>query len=257
MGRPLVSIVTPVLNRVETIGACLHRLRTDAISRSSRSSWTGDPPMERWSSLEGYRPSHPFRGSANLTTECTRRSTRNLDGSRRRARVSQQRRLLPSLVGGRGRSRTVPGRTSCTGFGVLRPRADGQAAGFNIFFYPDFDLRHYSFVGTMGQPTVFWRRSLTEAIGLFDTRYRLIGDCEYWLRAALAGATLHHVPEIMAVQVEHGSTLRATQAAQTWAMSSGCCGGMTNVVDPPRHLRWYGSREASLGELAISSSSTR
>jgi hypothetical protein len=89
----------------------------------------------------------------------------------------------------------------------------------------------------MGQPTVFWRRSLTEAIGPFDTRYRLIGDCEYWLRAAVAGATLQHVPEIMAVEVEHGLTLRATQPARLGDEFKVLRAEMKNVIDPPAHLR--------------------
>ena len=98
--------------------------------------------------------------------------------------------------------------------GILVAEANGEPGAFSIQFYPDFDLRYYSFVGVLGQPTVFWRRSLTEKVGPFDIRYRLIGDCEYWLRAALGGARLRHIPELMAVQVEHGSTLRATQATR-------------------------------------------
>jgi hypothetical protein len=116
-------------------------------------------------------------------------------------------------------------------------RMSGSLA-FHIQFYRDFDLRHYSFVGTMGQPTVFWWRSLTEKIGLFDTRYRLLGDCEYWLRAALSGARLKHIPEVMAVQVEHGATLRATQPSRLREEFDTLRRAMTLVVDPPPSQRW-------------------
>ena len=52
--------------------------------------------------------------------------------------------------------------------GIMSADANGRPDMFSIQFYPDFDLRYYTFVGVLGQPTVFWRRSLTEKIGLFD-----------------------------------------------------------------------------------------
>jgi len=81
-------------------------------------------------------------------------------------------------------------------------------------FYPRFDLRYYTHIAVIGQPAVFWRRSLTDRIGTFDTTYRLIGDCEYWLRAAVANARIVHLDELLAVQVEHATTLRAANPDQ-------------------------------------------
>jgi hypothetical protein len=83
---------------------------------------------------------------------------------------------------------------------------------FFLKFYPRFSFRHYTYSGAIGQPTVFWRRSLTERIGDFDTTYKLLGDCEYWLRAAAADAKLSHVSEVLAVQIDHPATLRSTQS---------------------------------------------
>ena len=54
-------------------------------------------------------------------------------------------------------------------FGILRGERNSKLRRFNIQFKPDFNLRHYSFVATIGHPAVFWSRSLTERIGLFDT----------------------------------------------------------------------------------------
>ena len=96
--------------------------------------------------------------------------------------------------------------------GILAAEANGAPAAFSIQFYPDFDLRYYSFVATFGTANGLLASEPDGEDRLFDIRYRLIGDCEYWLRAALGGAKLRHIPELMAVQVEHGSTLRATQA---------------------------------------------
>jgi hypothetical protein len=53
--------------------------------------------------------------------------------------------------------------------GILRGERNRKLRRFNIQFKPDFNLRHYAFVATIGHPTVFWSRSLTERIGLFDT----------------------------------------------------------------------------------------
>lgn len=86
----------------------------------------------------------------------------------------------------------------------------GDSPAFVPHFYPEFDLNYYTHLATLGQPTVFWTRRLTQAVGEFDESYRLLGDCEYWLRAATRGFIPVHVAEILAVQVEHGSTLRAT-----------------------------------------------
>jgi hypothetical protein len=54
-------------------------------------------------------------------------------------------------------------------FGILRGERNSKLRRFNIQFKPDFNLRHYSFVATTGNPAVFWSRSLTERIGPFDT----------------------------------------------------------------------------------------
>jgi hypothetical protein len=122
--------------------------------------------------------------------------------------------------------------------GILVANANGEPGPFSIQFYPDFDLRYYTFVGVLGQPTVFWRRSLMEKVGPFDIRYRLLGDCEFWLRAALGGARLRHTPELMAVQVEHGSTLRATQATRMNEEFDMLRRTMMPYVDPPSSPRW-------------------
>ena len=79
---------------------------------------------------------------------------------------------------------------------------------FRLQYYPGFSPKYYTYVGALGQPTVFWKRAVTNRIGTFDPSYRLIGDCEYWLRAARAGHRLRHVREVQALQTDHGDTLR-------------------------------------------------
>lgn len=48
------------------------------------------------------------------------------------------------------------------------------------------------------QPEVFYRRSLWERVGGFDTRYHLAFDFDFWVRCFLAGARVHHLAQPLA-----------------------------------------------------------
>lgn len=74
---------------------------------------------------------------------------------------------------------------------------------------PRFNPGWHAYVGTLSQPTVFWRRELTDRAGPFDTSYRLVADCEYWLRLASLGARFRHSGDVIACQIDHPGTLRA------------------------------------------------
>jgi glycosyltransferase involved in cell wall biosynthesis len=83
-----------------------------------------------------------------------------------------------------------------------------------VQFYRPFDFSHYLWSATLAQPTVFWTRQAREATGAFDTSYRLVADCEYWLRLAMGGFVPRKVEEVLAVQVDHPQTLRESRAAE-------------------------------------------
>jgi glycosyltransferase involved in cell wall biosynthesis len=48
------------------------------------------------------------------------------------------------------------------------------------------------------QPEVFFRRSLRERVGLFNERYQLAFDFEFWVRCLRAGARVVKVPQVLA-----------------------------------------------------------
>jgi glycosyltransferase involved in cell wall biosynthesis len=121
--------------------------------------------------------------------------------------------------------------------GVLQVRRGSRPPTFYLQFYPEFNLRYYSFVGSIAQPTAFWRRTISERIGGFDTSYGLIADCDFWLRAALDGARMRHVDEVMAVQVEHPFTLRATQPRRLDDEFHRLRTRMTKTMRPPSSPR--------------------
>lgn len=102
---------------------------------------------------------------------------------------------------------------------LLVVHQESESTGMTAFvqFYDPFEMFRYTFVGTIGQPTVFWRREVTQKLGPFSSDYRLIADCEYWLRMASSGFAIQHIPEVLALQLEHGETLRETYADQLLA----------------------------------------
>lgn len=48
------------------------------------------------------------------------------------------------------------------------------------------------------QPEVFFRRSLWEKVGGFDTRWNFAFDYDFWVRCIIAGARTAHIPEVLA-----------------------------------------------------------
>ncbi|HEY6881883.1 MAG TPA: glycosyltransferase family 2 protein [Polyangiales bacterium] len=93
---------------------------------------------------------------------------------------------------------------------VVAQRASAEAR-WHLQLYKKFSKRQYTFFTAIAQPTVFMKRSLVERVGEFGNGFRLIADCDYWLRAAEAGASIVHIDEVMAVQIDHAQTLRETQ----------------------------------------------
>ena len=240
MGRSLVSIITPVLNRVETIRTCLASVERQTYRPIEHIVVDGGSTDGTLELVSGYRASHRLRWISQTDSGMYEAINRGIELARGDvlAFLNSDDRYLPWSVGEAVRALQPDIDIVYGDLGILRPRMSGESDAFDMQFYRDFDLRYYSFVGTIGQPTVFWRRSLTERIGMFDTKFHLIGDCEYWLRAALGGAKLKHISELLAVQLDHGSTLRATHPVQLQEEFNELRRAMREVIDPPSSLRW-------------------
>jgi glycosyltransferase involved in cell wall biosynthesis len=241
MGDPLVSIITPVLNRVETMGVCLASVTRQTYRPIEHIVVDGGSTDGTLDLLREYRSPHLFHWVSEPDNGMYEAINKGIAISRGEvlAYLNSDDLYLPWSVEVAVRALQQPGIELVYGdLGILRGERKGKLRRFNIQFKPDFNLRHFSFVATIGQPAVFWRRSLTERIGLFDTGYRLIGDCEYWLRAALSGTEPKHISELMALQVEHGSTLRATQPSILREEFDRLRRAMTAVVNPPISLQW-------------------
>lgn len=82
---------------------------------------------------------------------------------------------------------------------------------------PPFIHGYYLSKGIIIQPTVFFRREVFERIGEFDaTGFRLMADCDYWLRCAATGLYPHKVYEFLAVETTHAATQRSKYRDQLY-----------------------------------------
>ena len=70
-----------------------------------------------------------------------------------------------------------------------------------------FDLDYLRRSGFMWQPGVFWRKRAFEAAGGFDTTIRYGADLELWLRLGEAGRQFLKINEFLAVARQHPETL--------------------------------------------------
>lgn len=78
-----------------------------------------------------------------------------------------------------------------------------------LSFKLPFNYNFYSSFGFINQPTVFFRRELLEKIGFFnENRFKLIADCEYWLRCAQRGIIPVKVEEFLAIERDHDQMQR-------------------------------------------------
>jgi glycosyltransferase involved in cell wall biosynthesis len=246
MRQPLVSIITPVLNRAGIIADCLGSVAAQTYQPIEHIVVDGGSTDGTLEQLERHRAPHEFRYISEPDNGMYDAINKGIALARGDilAYLNSDDLYLPWSVDVAAHALAPAIELIYGDLGVLSVASSGYPGHFRIQFYPDFKLRYYTFVAVLGQPTVFWRRSLTDRIGLFDIEYRLIGDCEYWLRAALLGAKPRHIPEIMAVQVEHDSTLRATQATRLREEFETLRLSMAGFIDPPSHPTWERIRKS-------------
>ena len=236
--RPLVSIITPVLNREHSIHMCLSAVAAQSYSSIEHVVVDGGSTDGTIDILRRFRPRHAFRWLSESDRGMYDALNKGLAMARGDvvAYLNSDDFYLPWSVEvavealGRGAD-VVYG-----DLGLLQVRSDNRST-FYVQFYPPFDLTYYTHVGTLAQPTVFWRREVTERIGGFDSDYRLIGDCEYWLRAAVAGASLVHEEEVLAIQIDHEDTLRATNPGGLEAEFRRLRGTYSTKARPPSRPR--------------------
>ena len=180
---PLVSIITPVLNRESMIGRCLASVAKQRYPRIEHIVVDGGSTDGTLDVIRAFERSNSIRWTSGPDGGMYDAINKGLAVAQGEilAYVNSDDLYLPWSVEVAARSL---GQEADIIYGDLAVMA---ARRFFIQYYPRFDQKHYTYEGALGQPTVFWTRSVVDRIGTFDASYELIGDCEYWLRAARSG----------------------------------------------------------------------
>ena len=219
--RPLVSIITPVLNRQAMIGRCLMSVAKQTHPRIEHIIVDGGSTDGTLDVLRSFQETHPITWISGPDAGMYDAINKGMELAHGDilAYLNSDDLYLPWSVEVAASALRRRGDLCYGDMAVMAERRVGKR--FFIQYYPAFDRKHFTYEGALGQPSVFWTRSVMDKIGGFDTSYELIGDCEYWLRAARSGMTLHHVKDVLAIQVEHGETLRTRRPErldEEWAM---------------------------------------
>lgn len=96
-------------------------------------------------------------------------------------------------------------------FGDLLAFDEAAQRGW-INFYPANIRSHLRRGGLVSQPTVFWTRAAAQRIGTFDIGLRLAADIDYWQRMLRHGTAVK-VDEVLAYEGHHNERLTSGAAA--------------------------------------------
>lgn len=118
---------------------------------------------------------------------------------------------------------------------IITRRAEGTT--FRIQFYRRFDTDYYVHHGILAQATVFWSKKAMEEIGPFDPNLRYLGDVEFWARAGVAGLKFRHLDEVLALVVEHQGTLSALYAEDIQEELAYIRQSVSDRIQPPSRER--------------------
>lgn len=202
---PLVSIVTPTLNRAAYLPGLLESLRLQTYPRIEHIVVDGgstDGTIELLAAAHdelGVRwISEPDTGMYHAVNKGLRLATGDIV-----AYLNSDDRYFPYSVEVAAAALNDPAIGFVYGDMLNYDESLGKGA---IFFYPPFSNAYLRSGGFLGQPTVFWRALATEEIGGFDEGLQLAADHEYWRRLAgrFAGRKLH---EVLAFEEQHPGRL--------------------------------------------------
>ena len=88
-----------------------------------------------------------------------------------------------------------------------------ETKSIRLYLFPHFRLGYIRRSGYLGQPSVFWRRSVFARRGGFDESLKYVADCDYWMRVG----ALHRwqkVHEVLALERDHPQAKRLARAEQ-------------------------------------------
>lgn len=209
---PLVSVVTPTLNRGRYLEATLRSVQQQTYPRVQHLVIDGGSEDDSIDILRRYEGSYdltwisePDRGMYHAINKGLSRAHGDI-----LAYLNSDDFYLPwtveSIVRYFAQSRTA-------GF-VFGDALNIDEQGLHrMIFQPPFDWGYVKRTGFLVQPTVFWSREVYTQQGGFDESIRYVADCEYWMRAG-AQWPFARLDEVLAVETDHGETQRALHAVK-------------------------------------------
>jgi glycosyltransferase involved in cell wall biosynthesis len=249
MTRPLISIITPVLNRVDLIGAAL-----DSVCRAGRvpaehlvvDGGSTDGTLSLLRSRPGIRlveaPGTGIYDALNLGLHaargdiiCQLNSDDLLSAGSLQSVAEADARAGVEADAVRGRALYFADDTG------LEARAATLTAEFPIPLRP-VDVA----LGAPAINSLFVRRRLYDRVGYFDPRFRLAADREWLMRAFAAGIRIHQIPTYLYRFRLHRGSLTIDPDLSAWGAIRlehlEICRRILSSPDTPARLRRLGRR---------------
>jgi glycosyltransferase involved in cell wall biosynthesis len=205
--RPLVSIVTPTMNRRDLLEWTLRSVRGQSYPNLEHIVVDGGSTDGTLELLEAYEPTYRMRWISEPDRgmyEAINKGLRMADGEVL-AYVNSDDLYFPwtlDVVVDAFERHPTAGFVYGDALSV-----DDETGRQRMYWQPPFDLDLIRRLGFLAQPTVFWRKRVFEAEGNFDETLRYVADCDYWMRAG-GRWNFVKINEVLAVERDHRFTLR-------------------------------------------------
>jgi glycosyltransferase involved in cell wall biosynthesis len=236
---PLVSIVTPVLNCASTVELTLASVAAQTYPNIEHIVVDGESTDGTIDILRGFRSVVPLRWLSEPDTGMYAAINKGIGLARGEiiAYLNGDDLYLPWSVERAVSALMSSGDDLVFGDIMLLQKRGGLGRSATIQFYPRFRPRIYAYEVNVAQPSVFWRRRVSDRVGGFDERLRYCGDFEYWLRTGTAGFRYTHVREVLAIEVDHEGTLSMIHSDELRREIDRTRARYAEIVRPRRFLR--------------------
>lgn len=211
--QPLVSIVTPSYNQGEFIEDTILSVKNQDYANIEHIIVDGDSTDNTLEVLKKYEGTYKMRWTSEPDEGMYEAINRGLHESQGEilAYLNTDDLYLPWTVKVVVRFfQQDPGVEVCYGNMINTNLETGRN---RLFFYPKFDLQFLIRRGSLGQPTVFFRRSVLNKVGFLDEELKFVADCEYWMRAGRQ-CKISKIEQVLAIERDHPATQRERYSPQ-------------------------------------------
>lgn len=208
--QPLVSIVTPTLNRAALLEFTLRSVRSQSYRNIEHLVMDGGSTDSTLALLRRYEGTYDLRWNSEPDGGMYEAINRGLEAAKGEivAYLNSDDLYFPWAVEAIvERFLGSPDADFVFGCGINVSDRDGRQV---LVLQPPFDVDFVRRVGFLCQPTVFWRKRVFARMGGFDESLHFVADCDYWMRTGehYRYVRLH---EFVAIERNHEASLREAQ----------------------------------------------